>query len=192
MQYQPLIDSLRRTAGEPRAFKRFYSENLRELLAYMVRRVYDVDTALDLTAETFAQAFIGARRFRGKTDVEARAWLYGIGSRQLALYFRRSAVEQRALRRLGVEPPRLSDDEQDRVLELAAIDDLRAEVRKELNRLSQPQRDALELRIVAELPYVDVAGRLGITEQAARARVARGLKGLAAALNPKLMKERSL
>ena len=51
------------------------------------------------------------------------------------------------------------------------------------NGFSAPQREALPLRVVDELPYTDVADSLGISQQAARARVARGLKTLAAALD---------
>ena len=38
-----------------------------------------------------------------QTEAEAAGWLYGIARRQLALYFRRSAVEKRALQRLGLQ-----------------------------------------------------------------------------------------
>jgi RNA polymerase sigma factor (sigma-70 family) len=52
-----------------------------------------------------------------------------------------------------------------------------------LERLSGTQREALELRVVEELPYREVARRLRVSEGAARVRVARGLKALAAALD---------
>lgn len=123
------------------------------------------------------------RRFRGSTEAEAAGWLYGIARRQLALYFRRSAVEKRALQRLGLQAPRFTEEEESRLRELAEPDDLRAAVRLELERLSAAQREALQLRVVDELPYADVADSLGISQQAARARVARGLKALAAALD---------
>jgi RNA polymerase sigma-70 factor (ECF subfamily) len=42
---------------------------------------------------------------------------------------------------------------------------------------------AVQLRIVDELPYPDLARNLGITEQAARARVSRGLAKLAELLD---------
>jgi RNA polymerase sigma-70 factor (ECF subfamily) len=41
----------------------------------------------------------------------------------------------------------------------------------------------VRLRVVDELPYPDVAARLGISEQAARARVSRALRALAGALD---------
>lgn len=175
--------ALRRSRREPEAFARFYEEHVESLLAYVMRRVWDVDVALDLTAESFAQAYLSRRRFRGSTEAEAAGWLYGIARRQLALYFRRSAVEKRALQRLGLHAPRFDDEEEARLRDLAEPDDLRAVVRLELDRLSAAQREALQLRVVDELPYTDVADSLGISQQAARARVARGLKALAAALD---------
>jgi RNA polymerase sigma factor (sigma-70 family) len=175
--------ALRRSRREPEAFARFYQEHAESLLAYLMRRVWDVDVALDLTAESFAQSYLSRRRFRGSTDAEAAGWLYGIARRQLALYFRRSAVEKRALQRLGLQAPRFDDEEEARLRDLAGPDDLRAVVRLELERLSAAQRQALQLKVVDELPYTDVADSLGISQQAARARVARGLKALAAALD---------
>ncbi len=176
--------ALLRSKCEPEAFSLIYNEHFEALVIFMTRRVYDVSLALDLAAESLAQAFLSRRRFRGTTDAEVTSWLYGIASRQLALYFRRSAVEQRALQRLGLEPPRLTgQEEEERLIELAGLDQLRTSVRSELRRLSDEQREALQLRIVDELPYGEVAERLGITQQAARARVARGLKTLATVLD---------
>jgi RNA polymerase sigma factor (sigma-70 family) len=177
-------DALRRSKRDPSAFGAFYREHLDSVVVFMVRHVYDVDTGVELAAETLAQAFLGRRGFRGSSDLDARGWLFGIARRQLAMYFRRSAVERRGMRRLGLEPPRLTGEEEHaRVVELAGLDRLRSGVRNELRRLSAEQREALQLRVVEELPYPEVADRLGITQQAARARVARGLKALAEALD---------
>jgi len=64
-----------------------------------VRRVYDAEVALDLTAEVFAQAFRARRRFRGASDSAAAAWLYTIAKRQLQRCFRKGRAEQKALLR---------------------------------------------------------------------------------------------
>jgi RNA polymerase sigma-70 factor, ECF subfamily len=46
-------------------------------------------------------------------------------------------------------------------------------------RLLPPdQRAALELRVVQQLDYDEVAGRLGISQNAARLRVSRALRSL--------------
>lgn len=97
---------------------------------------------------------------------------------------RREQAERRALQRLGVEVPALEPDEVVRVAELAGLGELRGAVARELRGLPEDQREALRLRVVEELPYVDVARRLAISEPTARARVSRGLRALGRALNP--------
>ncbi len=64
----------------------------------------------------------------------------------------------------------------------AGLDQLREALGRELSLLSKEQRDALRLRVVEEHSYVEVAERLGVSEQAACARVSRGLRALAHAL----------
>ena len=164
------------------AFSAFYRGHAEALLVFFTRRTYDVEGALDLTAETFAQAFAARRRFRGGSDAQAGAWLFAIASAQLAAYLRRGYAQRRLVTRLGVQVPEASTAETERILDLAGLGSLRAVIAQELSRLSGEQRDALQLRVVDELPYADVASRLGISEQAARMRVSRGLSALARAV----------
>jgi RNA polymerase sigma-70 factor (ECF subfamily) len=158
-----------------------YERLSRRLLIYFTRRTCDAEVALDLVAETFARALEG--RFRGRSEGEAIAWIWGIARNLLAEYFKRGRIEQRALRRLGVERIALRDDEVARIEELAGLGDLRAAVAGALATLGADQREALRLRVVEELDYAAVAGRLGISEPTARARVSRGLRKLAEALD---------
>ena len=160
------------------AFSAFYRAHAQALLVFFTRRTYDVESALDLTAETFAQAFAARRRFRGESDAQAGAWLFAIASAQLAAHLRRGYAQ----RRLGVQVPQVSAAETERILELAGLGSLRSVIAQELSRLSGEQREALQLRVVDELPYAVVATRLGISEQAARMRVSRALAALARAV----------
>lgn len=172
-------------------FSRLYAAHADRLVAYFARRTYDAQLSLDLTAETFAQAFSGRKRFRGTTEEEAIGWLFTIAERQLMRYWRRGRAEQRAVKRLGVQVPQLSEDESARVIELAGLNDLRALLADELARLPEPTRIAIQLRVVEERDYSEVARILGTTEIAARARVSRGLIALAAALGPNVFAEGS-
>ena len=149
---------------------------------YFTRRTYDGEVALDLTAETFARVMASRQKFRGDTHAEAQAWVWGIARNVLGEFFERGRVEQRALKRLGLKAPVASDDEIARIEELAELGDLRHAVRQALEDLHADQREALKLRVVEELEYATIARRLGISEQAARARVSRGLKRLALAV----------
>jgi RNA polymerase sigma factor (sigma-70 family) len=174
---------LHRSVGDPAAFGEFYDAYFRDLLRYLTRRSGDAETGLDLTAESFAQAYLSRGRFRGATDAEAAAWLYRIAKRQLARYLRKGKMEQRALARLGVEPRALDLESERQIERFAALDELRASLSAELNDLSPAHRAAIELRVVEELPYDEVARRLAISEPAARARVSRALRALADGLD---------
>lgn len=182
MASEDLAATLQRSKKEPETFVSFYTALFDEVLAFVMRRVDDAEVALDLTAEAFAQAYVARKRFRGSTELEARAWLYRIAKRQLSRYLRRGRLEIRALQRLGIEVPSITDEEISRIERLADLEGLRACLREEIARLTPAQQDALRLRVVDELPYAVIAAQLRITEQAARLRVSRALNALAETL----------
>jgi RNA polymerase sigma-70 factor (ECF subfamily) len=162
---------------DPRAFRELYDRWADRLLAYFYRRVLDAEVAGDLLAETFAVAFERRRRFR---DVGApgSAWLYGIAEKELAHWYRRQDVERRAIRRLAIEVPPLDDESVARIEALAEMETYRATLAAALDQMAAGERDAVELRVVAEMGYAEIASRLECTEAAARVRVHRGLARL--------------
>lgn len=184
--------ALRLSVDEPDAFTSFYEPFFESILSYLMRRVYDAETAIELTSETFAQAYLSRGRFRGSSSAEAEAWLYRIAQRKLSRYFRRSEVERRAMQRLKIQAPSLDADRRARIEELAELDGLRAILRGALLEIPPDQSEAVRLRALEELPYSEVARRLGISEQAARARVSRGLKALASALDKSTIAQEGL
>jgi RNA polymerase sigma factor (sigma-70 family) len=169
--------------ADPGDFDEMYRTESEGVLVFFTRRTFDAEIALDLTAETFAHAYIGWRRLRGGSREERQAWLYTIARRCMSRYLRRGRVERRALRRLGIQTPLAHEDDLALIEERAGLAQLRAALSGELVRLSVPQRRALDLRIVQERPYAEVARDLGISELAARARVSRGLRALGRALD---------
>jgi RNA polymerase sigma-70 factor, ECF subfamily len=167
-------------ALQPDDIERLYRERARELLVFCARRTYDADVALDLVAETFAVAFEQRSRCRGGSAEERVAWLYGIARNLVARFWRRGAAEQRAVKRLGMEVRDLSAEERERVEQLADLRELRRRVAADLDRLGVDQREAVRLRVVEELDYPQIAARLGVSEDVARARVSRALRRMAA------------
>jgi RNA polymerase sigma factor (sigma-70 family) len=162
---------------DPRAFRELYDRWAERLLAYFYRRVLDAEVAADLLAETFAVAYERRRRFR---DVgrPGGAWLYGIAAKELSHWFRRQEVERRAVRRLGIEVPALDEESVARIEALVDAEEHRAALTVALGRMTGGEREAVELRVVAELGYDELASRLDCSEGAARRRVHRGLARL--------------
>jgi RNA polymerase sigma factor (sigma-70 family) len=161
-----------------------YAKHRDALLVFLVRRTADTEVALDLWAETFAQAVASRRRYRGTTEAEAAAWLYTIAKRQLALYYRRGKAEQKAMQKLGLERPAVGPELIEEIEARAGLEAVRRELGEALAMLSGNVREAIQLRVVDELPYAEVARSLHISEPAARARVSRGLAALAEFLDP--------
>ncbi len=166
----------------PSTFAELYAAHQRGLLAFFMRRTFDAEAAVDLVGETFAQAFTGRRRFRGTTVESEVALLYTVARRLLARYYKRGRAERAALARLGVARPDLDDESLARIEELAGVATMRGLIAEQLRALPAEHRAALTLRIVEERDYDDVAARLGVSEQTARARVSRALRALHAGI----------
>jgi len=166
------------------AFSELYRSQGESVLIFLTRRTWDGETALELTAETFAIALRSWRRLSTLTPEQQRAWLFTVARRLLARYLRRAKVERRALRRLGMQLPDVDHEDLLLIERRAGLPELRCTLERELSRLSEGQQEALRLRIVEERSYEEMALALGISEQTARARVSRGLRALARALEP--------
>jgi RNA polymerase sigma-70 factor (ECF subfamily) len=176
--------SLSASRRDPAAFAAFYREQHPAVLRFFARRVIDAEGALDLTAETFAQAYMSRRRFRGETDQQARAWLFAIAQRRLSDYLRRGYAERRAMAKLGLERPVVEPDDLARVEELGEMRAVRELLVRQLEDLPAGCREAVRLRVIDELSYAEVAARLTISETAARMRVSRALGQLRTTMAP--------
>lgn len=174
-----LVMSVRR----PEAFVAFYERHAEALVRYFARRTMAPDAAAELVAETFAQAYTSRGRFSPQGG-DAGAWLYGIARHQLSRYFRLGAVDARARRRLGMPEREASSDDVERIERLADLPALRATVAEALRTVPEGERRAVSLRVIDERTYAEVAAHLGCSEQAARARVSRGLRRLGRVLEP--------
>jgi RNA polymerase sigma factor (sigma-70 family) len=168
---------LKASASDPAAFGEFYERHAAAVLAFFHRRTACAQTALDLTAETFAEAFAFRRRYRD-TGAPTLAWLLGIARHKLSRSLARGRVEDHARRRLGIERRELDDLAIERIDELCSSEDLRNRVEEALESLTPKVAEAVVLRVVCELPFAEVARRLDCSEVAARMRVARGLSQL--------------
>lgn len=143
----------------------------------------DGQVAFDLVGETFAVAFEQRAKMRGTIDKVGRSWIFGIGNNLLNDFFRSGQIERRAMQRLGLSPILVPDDQMERIDQLAGTARLREAVSIALNGLPEKYREAVQLRVVKELPYEAIASSLCVSEEVARARVSRGLRQLRELVN---------
>lgn len=88
------------------------------------------------------------------------AWLHGIAAKELSHWFRRQAVELRAVRRLAIDLPALDDESIARIESLAELDAQRGLLAAALGEMTAGERHAVELRVVEEMGYAEIARRL--------------------------------
>ena len=87
---------LRAARKDPAAFRQLYDRYAEAIHAYHLRRAKDAEAANDLTAETFAQAWLSRARFRDQANSSAAPWLYGIARNVLLASVRQKRLERTA------------------------------------------------------------------------------------------------
>lgn len=167
---------IRLAVRDPNAFRGLYDRYAERVLRFFTRRTADADVALELTAETFAQAWVSRKQFRDLAAGSAAPWLFTIARRVLLASVESRRVERATLERLRVDWPRGQQAEV-RPNE-HWLDGLEAELANAVVDLPAGQRRAVELRVINGLPYDEIADRLSCSPTAARVRVSRGLAQL--------------
>jgi RNA polymerase sigma factor (sigma-70 family) len=155
------------------SFELFYNRYFQRILTFFSSRTRDAELAADLTAETFAAALAGQKRYRPHAG-SADSWLFGIAYHKLADAQRRGYADDRARRRLGIERIELTDDDIARIDRLGEPDTVVELVRE----LPTEQQEAIQARVVDEREYGEIAQALEISETVVRKRVSRGLAAL--------------
>jgi RNA polymerase sigma-70 factor (ECF subfamily) len=162
-------------AGDARAFEAFYRRWLGAVMSYHLRATGSRELALDLTAETFAALVVSVESFDRRRGA-ASAWLFSIARHKLQDSLRRARVEASARSALGWQRVAVTDDDLERVEELASegagiLGDL-------LEELPDDLREALRQRVLEERPYAAIAADMQCSEMLVRQRVHRALRHL--------------
>jgi RNA polymerase sigma factor (sigma-70 family) len=159
--------------GDDEAFSLFYRRYVAAVTTFFRRRTPSAEVAFDLTAETFAAVAEGLGGYRAEAG-SGRSWLFAIALNELRQAWRSAQVEDRARRRVAIDPIELDDLALRRVEEM--VDD--GALLRALRGLSDIERRAIELRVLGERDYGDIAGELGCSASVVRQRVSRGLRRL--------------
>ena len=163
---------------DPTAFREFYDRYAVWMRTWLLRQTGSESAALDLTAEVFAQAWHASRRFRDMADGSGAPWLFGIARNLVRQYHKHNRIETAARERLGIPLAFAECEDYERVDERITAHAMGPALKLAMRALPRDQRRALELRIIEQLDYEEVAGRLGCSQNAARLRVSRGLRAL--------------
>jgi RNA polymerase sigma-70 factor (ECF subfamily) len=164
---------------DPQAFRQLYDRYAEAIHGFFLRRTSDREASLDLTAETFAQVWTSRHRFVDQKGGSAAPWLFGVARNVLS----RAAREHRMINEAS-EALRITHSRSSATPDTSWIDGMDADLEAALATLPQAQRIAVELRVLSDRPYDEVADALDCTPTAARIRVSRGLARMRTSLQP--------
>jgi RNA polymerase sigma-70 factor (ECF subfamily) len=172
------ISSLARSREDPVAFVDFYDALSRKVLQFFARRTLNGEVSLDLTAQTFAKAFEKRADFAGQTVEQAAGWLWAIARNELGAYWRERYRLLNAIDRLDPDDPRSFEEDILQAEERTVAQAARRQLKAGLLALHPAHRQAIGMRLLQDLDYEEIAERLGVSNQVARAWVSRGLRNL--------------
>jgi RNA polymerase sigma-70 factor (ECF subfamily) len=149
-------------------FDEFYRSAGRRLVGQLYAVTGDLQDAEDCVQEALTRA---AGRWRQLREYDApEAWVRRVALNLAASGARRRARKLRALVRLG--PPRSGPPPSENAVLVA----------RELARIPMPQRQALVLHYLLDLPVDQVAAELGISPSSVKTRLFRARRTLATTL----------
>lgn len=166
-------DLLRDSRRNSAAFRILYDRHAGRVHAFHLRRTHDRVAALELTAETFAQAWLSRERYVDHDEGTIAPWLFGIARHVVA-----ASVRRRSMDRVARERLRLDLEPATGAVDPGWLDGIDADLTAALAELPDGQRRAIELRVLADQAYADVARDLDCSPEAARVRVHRGLTAI--------------
>lgn len=165
-----LLEEARGGCGE--SFELVYRRHHAVVLAFLARRAGQPELAADLLAETFASLLTLVRDLKRPVPPIPVAWLLVTARNLLVDSQRRGTVDDRARRRLAMQPVTLDDRDLERLEEISAETDL---IRELARWLEPDQLQALQARVLDEREYAEIAAQLKCSESVVRKRVSRAL-----------------
>ncbi len=154
-------------------FTELYHRNVTPVFYYLYSRVHNVADAEDLTSQTFVTALENLSKLHD--PLKFTPWVFTIARNKALDFFRKSQRRPTAdydeeLDQTKVVRRELSQADQDRLRDLESL----------ISRLSPLEQEYLRLRIVADLPFAEIASILSEPETRIKKKYYRLLERLQA------------
>lgn len=154
--------------GDASAFETLYKRHSGKVYGYLQKRLKNRESA----DEVFQASFIKLHSSRAKYDFKYlfMQWLFVIVKTTLTDHFRKTG------RQIKIADEELNPDLVSQTDPSPALNE--GKELEALNILPIEQRQAIEMRVIDELSYDEIAAKLGRSQESVRQMVSRGLKKL--------------
>lgn len=156
--------------GDPAAFDRLYRRYCGQVYAYLCKRTKSKEQA----DEVFQATFLKVHRIRSRfnNNYKFSQWLFVIAKSSLIDHFRKLGRSLEIAEEVQVEDIPMSQP--DTSPTLSSVEETEAI----LGKLPSEQKKVLEMRIFDELPYDEIARKLGRSEVSIRQIYSRSIRKL--------------
>jgi RNA polymerase sigma-70 factor, ECF subfamily len=159
----------RGTAVEAHEFDELYAASFRRVTGQVYAMIGNLDEATECVQEAFARAWANRRKLDKAQYPEA--WVRTTAYRLAVSRWRRTRMAKRP-----------TDRAVSSAAHVPAVDESHVALVAALRKLPEPQRQALVLHHIADLPIHQIAAETGVAEGTIKARLSRGRTALAALL----------
>ena len=90
-------DLVRAARTDAEALGRLYEWHYERIFRFCVYRLFNKETAEDVTSTVFLQVARGIRSFKGRSEQDFRNWLYAIAANQANAYIRKTTRRKKLL-----------------------------------------------------------------------------------------------
>ncbi len=159
-----LVDEVK--AGEGKAFAELVKRHQTALLRVCSRMTRDNELAEDIVQESFVKAYRKINMFEGRSSF--KSWLF-----QIAINTARNKLRSQRFELVSIDDVNMATNES---AEASLIHlDIRALLKKEVAKLPEKQKRALELRIYEDLSFNEIAQIMDCPYDTAKANYRHGL-----------------
>lgn len=170
MDDQQQRDVVAAVAGDRNAFGRLYDLHIRDIYDFLYYKTHHVETAQDLTSQTFMKALRSIASF-DSTRASFRTWLYTIARRTVIDHYRKTKPTANIEDAFDIASD--TDIERD-----AHLSQLMVQVQPLLAQLSAQQREIVLLRLWQGKSYAEIAEIIGKSESACKMLFSRTMRVL--------------
>jgi len=174
---------VRQAQKAPDAFAELYDRYYPGIFGYVLRRTANLETAQDITSETFLKALKKLWQFRWR-NVSFSSWLYKIATNEVNQHFRKAgykkSISLEELQEQGFEPISPHDPESELI---EAQEELRQyqdflEIQEKVVRLPAKYQEVITLRFFEKKQIKEIAEILGKKEGTIKSLLYRAVEKL--------------
>lgn len=153
--------------GDMTAYETLYRRYETKIYHYLLSSLYDETVAEDLLAEVMVAVWKGAKTFKGESQVST--WIFGIARHKMLDGIRSRTKKSQEM---------VEIDEATEIADPAKSPESKVEqeaegkiVQQAMEALSPEHREVLFLAFYEELPYQEIASRLGVPVNTVKTRI---------------------